>query len=344
MTKQSQLLAPTPRTTLATISFLDIVGFSVTVTKLRPREVFAILKDFIDMLSGIIHHHDGIVDKILGDGILYYFPGRGSSPQHAINALKCAVAIHRQTFLFNQKICRKSGIIFPLRIGINSANIYSGGLDLKMGMTNYIVGEGVNFAKRLEEACLTDHVLLSPITHELLSGQADELRKYVLNIKIKHSKDLFQAYGIDPFTPDEKKAILAMKFELRKMDSIWRKEARISLNDRKIRIFANGFLGEIRDFSKSGLQVLLPECFGSGVEVEVYMGQMDSEIRKILTRLNLQPLQYQVKWCAEAKDDSYLHGLDLISLNEMHRNFLYEVFESHQQGVLSSESFLQESP
>src|SRR5690606_6374571 len=100
----------------------------------------------------------GYVDRTLGDGMLCVFGysaegGPGESQYHADQALTCAAAIQRKNI---QRIldARSTGdAVFPLRIGINTAGVFIGNLGDSVNSDFTVIGNGVNFASRLEHSC-----------------------------------------------------------------------------------------------------------------------------------------------------------------------------------------------
>src|SRR5690606_24022865 len=107
------------------------------------------LKDLMDRLRKEIHAFDGVVDRVLGDGLLaffgYHYDGRKAYDNHASQALACAVSIQRN----NVQACLdapEDTPIFPLRIGINTDSVYFGNLGDSSGIDVTLIGSGVNLA------------------------------------------------------------------------------------------------------------------------------------------------------------------------------------------------------
>ena len=63
----------------------------------------------------------------------------------------------------------KQSKAFPLRIGMNTANVVIGNLGGEKRTDYTMIGEGVNYASRLESACNSFKISLSETTHALLS-------------------------------------------------------------------------------------------------------------------------------------------------------------------------------
>ncbi|MBI5206457.1 MAG: hypothetical protein HY934_01565, partial [Candidatus Firestonebacteria bacterium] len=61
------------------IMFVDIRGFTKWSKDKTPGEIVGILNKQIESISKIIHSNGGFVNKIIGDGILAYFPENKSS-------------------------------------------------------------------------------------------------------------------------------------------------------------------------------------------------------------------------------------------------------------------------
>lgn len=61
-----------PRLQQLSVMFVDIVGFSKSAERKDPREVFLNLRSFLEKASHVVHEHNGIIDKTLGDGLLAF--------------------------------------------------------------------------------------------------------------------------------------------------------------------------------------------------------------------------------------------------------------------------------
>ncbi len=56
------------------LSFIDIVGSTVLVSKLSGREADLLYTTFLNDLAKIITANGGVIIKTIGDGMIYYFP------------------------------------------------------------------------------------------------------------------------------------------------------------------------------------------------------------------------------------------------------------------------------
>ncbi|WP_369622413.1 adenylate/guanylate cyclase domain-containing protein, partial [Pseudoalteromonas distincta] len=91
-------------------------------------EVFRSLSRCLDQISEIVAAHEGIVDRSLGDGILCFFgySRHKAWPNHAVAAFTAARKIQENMVLSTYRKTLPDDLIFPLRIGINTAEVTIG--------------------------------------------------------------------------------------------------------------------------------------------------------------------------------------------------------------------------
>jgi adenylate cyclase len=70
-----------------TLLFADIRGSTSIGERLRPSDFRAFLEHFYLIGSDVVLHHDGLVDKLVGDGVVALFFGGVSGPGHASKAI-----------------------------------------------------------------------------------------------------------------------------------------------------------------------------------------------------------------------------------------------------------------
>jgi adenylate cyclase len=150
----------------ATIMFSDIVGFTRLSERLEPKKVVDFLNLYMTEMSDIIEEEGGIIDKYIGDGIMAIFTNEDDNPAlSAVQAglrMQAAVDSHRESW----------GSIDPdlsklsMRVGINSGRVISGNVGSERRMDYTVIGDNVNVAARIEQACEPGGVLVSTSTYE----------------------------------------------------------------------------------------------------------------------------------------------------------------------------------
>ena len=255
--KDPSIIEQEPTERIVTIMFIDIVGFSMTSERQTPKDAFGFLKTQLADMVQIIHKHQGIVDKSLGDGLLCFFGydmGHGrSTSQHADQALACAIEIQRHSVDTIIQPSESISPIYPLRIGINSASVYLGNLGTRGRIDFTLIGNGVNFAARLENACEPFKINMGVTTYDLLSRFPRDHKSFASKkIRIKHHKKPHTCYEYDPFIDDDTKLRKAKRLYL-EYHNLYSTEERWLAKDNRVKVKTQFGEGALVNFSSGGL-------------------------------------------------------------------------------------------
>ena len=327
--RHPELVRLEARERVITLMFIDVVGFSVVAENMLPRLAFENLKKILNSLSETIHRHGGIIDKTLGDGLLCYFgysfDSDFTSPDHAEQALRCAIRIQQDnlTKILEAHAAREA--IYPLRIGINTASCYLGDLGTSQRIDFTVVGNGVNFAKRLEGACEVHSVLVGATTRDLVTGVGLESSAISRRlIRIKHHSELVEAYEYDPFH-DKRELRDTAVAAFRSSSRVERHEQRWPVKDTsRIRVMTEFGPGEIVNFSWGGLSIRLPQFLGQGTSVSVSLDSPDGRLKSTLKDRELATIVCEVRW-GYAADGGFVHGLTAREIDREQGDFLVQM-------------------
>jgi adenylate cyclase len=134
---------------LAAVLAADIVGYS-RMMGADETGTLDILKEWrAQAFDPLVSEHGGRIVKLMGDGALVEFAS-------VVDAVNCAVAIQERLTEFNAD--RDESHVVKLRIGVNLGDVIIEG--------NYIFGDGVNVAARLQENAEPGEVVLSATAWE----------------------------------------------------------------------------------------------------------------------------------------------------------------------------------
>ncbi len=130
----------------ATVLFSDIIGFSQLSEWLKPADLLDLVNIHIEICTQSISQFEGIVNKLLGDGILAYFPQAETDP--ALDASLQILQNMKQT----RRKASKSSALKHLYSGVGLANgtVYEGNIGVALKRDYTILGNPVNMAARLE--------------------------------------------------------------------------------------------------------------------------------------------------------------------------------------------------
>ncbi len=131
-----------------TVLFLDIENFTTLSESLAPQEVVSVINHYFDALSKLIMAHGGTVDKFEGDAIMALFGAPLPQSDHALQAVKTALAIRARMAELNQE----TGRALNVRIGLATGEAVVGNMGSEQRFDYTAMGDTVNTASRLEGA------------------------------------------------------------------------------------------------------------------------------------------------------------------------------------------------
>lgn len=313
---------------LLTIMFLDMVAFSSMAENAHPRVVFSRLKETMGHFSAAVHKFGGVVDKTMGDGMLCFFGynyiGGSTTKNHADQAIACAREIQIEHARKSIEKYAEGEPYVPIRIGINSAKVYIGDLGNKDRIDFTLIGNGVNFAQRLEAACDPFSILLSEdslqFANDFHLGSPGIRRR---KIKVKHHQKLFNVIEFLPFI-DHQEILEKSKEAFYGHDHYKGRAPRWPV-DTEQNIVINTSVGDCRliNFSRTGYALLFPNELeeGSTFDFNIHLSEeFKEEYNKIK---NIETIRCEVRWTSP-ENGKFLHGVSILSLSETQLETLYE--------------------
>ncbi|MFB0536995.1 MAG: adenylate/guanylate cyclase domain-containing protein [Anaerolineae bacterium] len=146
------------------ILFADIRHFTSFSEKLPPEQVMDTLNRYLSMAAEAILAYEGTLDKFMGDAVMAIFNAPLPQEDHALRAVKAAVAMQRAIADYHQQLGDERGLSFG--VGINVGEVVVGNIGTTSRMDYTAIGDAVNLAKRLQENVSGGRILLSHSTYE----------------------------------------------------------------------------------------------------------------------------------------------------------------------------------
>jgi adenylate cyclase len=147
-----------------TMLFTDIKGFTGFSDTHEPEEVLNFLKAFFPEMNKVIMEHNGLIDKLLGDGILAFFGDFTDSDSHAGDAVRAAIEMQGKV----PDLKKRLGFDFQIRIGIHTGEVTVGNVGSREHLDYTVIGSNVNLAQRLESNCEPGRVMISDVTYQMV--------------------------------------------------------------------------------------------------------------------------------------------------------------------------------
>ncbi len=132
----------------ASIMFLDIRDFTSLVESKSPQEIIEYQNKVFKPIINIINDHNGIVNQILGDGIMASFGTPIERDDHGEKAYRCGLKILDKV----ERMSKEKNIPFTkVGIGIHSGPVVTGNIGNDERKQFSISGSAVIIAARLEQ-------------------------------------------------------------------------------------------------------------------------------------------------------------------------------------------------
>jgi class 3 adenylate cyclase len=134
----------------ATIMFTDIRSFTTYTEKYGAAEIIELLNDYFSAIFEAISKHNGVVNQIIGDGLMALFGTISQNGNHREQAVRAALEMMDVLEAFNQKRAAMNKPGIKIGIGIASGTVMAGYAGTQHRATYTCVGDTVNLAARIE--------------------------------------------------------------------------------------------------------------------------------------------------------------------------------------------------
>jgi adenylate cyclase len=164
-----------------TALFADVRGFTriVGLLESRPQLVEGFLLDFYQAARTAVFTHNGILDKLMGDGVMALFCGVGRgegdfATRGAIDAVAAALELRqrfegiRGQWQAQWQAHLGEAAAVALGVGLHTGQSLVGNLGLEDHEQFTAIGANVNFAARLEKRAPPGQILISEATAKRL--------------------------------------------------------------------------------------------------------------------------------------------------------------------------------
>ncbi|MEW6657638.1 MAG: adenylate/guanylate cyclase domain-containing protein [Thermodesulfobacteriota bacterium] len=134
----------------ATVLFSDIRSFTTIAESQSPEETIGLLNAYFSLMFDAIADEGGIVNQMMGDGLMCIFGAPLALPDHRRRAVRAARRMMELIDQFNQEQTRLHRVQIRIGIGIASGTVVAGYVGTQRRATYTCVGDTVNLAARLE--------------------------------------------------------------------------------------------------------------------------------------------------------------------------------------------------
>ncbi len=160
------------KSTVATVLFSDIRGFTPLTEELGAQGTVSLLNEYFTIMVDCIQQEGGMLDKFIGDAIMAAFGIPLAHGDDEDRAMRAAISMLTQLNAWNVERIAHGRKPVKMGIGLNTDKIVSGNIGSPKRMDYTLIGDGVNLASRLESACkqYSAQILISENTFAKLRG------------------------------------------------------------------------------------------------------------------------------------------------------------------------------
>jgi len=157
-----------------TLLFSDIRGFTTLSETRKPEEVIALLNRYFSLQVDVVVRHGGSLDKYIGDCIMAIWGAPLDDPEHARNAVACALDMADVLKAFKRELGAED-LDFDVGIGLHSGPAVVGLMGSPKRLEYTAIGDTVNLASRIEGLTkdAKRRILVSRDTAERCGGAYD---------------------------------------------------------------------------------------------------------------------------------------------------------------------------
>jgi adenylate cyclase len=184
------------QTVQATVLFSDIRSFTTIVESQPASTTIELLNDYYSLMFDAINGRGGVVNQIVGDGIMALFGAPSPLENQAECAVLSALEMIDMIHLYNLQQAAMDRVQIRIGVGIATGQVIAGYTGTMHRATYTCVGDTVNLAARLETYTKTvgQPILIDENTRRALS---EELRVEDFGpVELKGKNQTVHVYGV----------------------------------------------------------------------------------------------------------------------------------------------------
>src|SRR5437016_13076352 len=100
-----------------TVLFADLKGSMELLADRAPEEARALLDPVLELMMEAVHHYEGTVNQVMGDGIMALFGAPLAHEDHAVRACYAALRMQDSVKRYAEEVFRSHGALIQIRVG-----------------------------------------------------------------------------------------------------------------------------------------------------------------------------------------------------------------------------------
>src|SRR5881397_1745707 len=129
-----------------TVLFADLKGSMELLADRDPEEARTILDPVLTLMMDAVHHYEGTVNQVMGDGIMALFGAPLAHEDHAIRACYAALRMQESVKKYADEVRRSHAAVVKIRVGLNSGEVVVRAIGSDLHMDYTAVGQTTHLA------------------------------------------------------------------------------------------------------------------------------------------------------------------------------------------------------
>jgi len=132
------------------VLFADLKGSMELLADRDPEEARKLLDSVVERMMEAVHHYEGTVNEVRGDGIMALFGAPLTHEDHALRACYAALRMQEAVKRYADEVRRSDGVRVQIRVGLNSGEVVVRSIGSDLRMEYSAVGRTTHLAARME--------------------------------------------------------------------------------------------------------------------------------------------------------------------------------------------------
>ncbi|HKZ04153.1 MAG TPA: adenylate/guanylate cyclase domain-containing protein, partial [Methylomirabilota bacterium] len=147
-----------------TVLFADVRGSLELLADRDPEEARQLLDPVLERMMEAVHHFEGTVNQVMGDGIMALFGAPLACEDHALRACFAALRMQEAFGRYADEVRRTRGVPLHIRVGLNSGEVVVRSISSDLHMDYTAVGQTTHLAARMEQVANPGSIVMTADT------------------------------------------------------------------------------------------------------------------------------------------------------------------------------------